>query len=378
MSAVREPEQIPVTLLTGFLGSGKTTLLNQLVRQPELADALVIVNEFGEMALDHLLMVHSREQTVLELGGGCLCCNVRTDLVEVLRDAPWRFARQGRRQFRRVVIETTGLADPVPIVHTLLGHPDVAGRYVLDGVVTTVDLATAQASLDGHEEAVRQVAIADVLLLTKDDLVEDAARAALEQRLRRLNPAAPRHRVRHGQVPAAALLGLGLFSVQGKQPDVVAWLNEEAYLPLPAAPAFAFQLGMRQLDAQAAAPDPNRHDDHVQAFCFRIEEPIAEQVLGLWLDTLVGVLGPALLRIKGIVHVQGQAEPLVVHAVQQLFHPAQALPAWPDDDRGSRLVFITRDVEPALITQTFEAFRTSAALRPVSSSAWPPQALGPA
>lgn len=377
MSASREPAQIPVTLLTGFLGSGKTTLLNQLVRQPALADALVIVNEFGEMALDHLLMVHTREQTVMELGGGCLCCNVRTDLVETLRDAHWRFAREGRRQFRRVVIETTGLADPVPIVHTLLGHPDVADRYVLDGVVATIDLATAAASLDRHEEAVRQAAIADVLLLTKDDLVDDAAREALERRLRRLNPAAPRHRVRHGQVPAEALLNLGLFSVEGKQPDVAAWLNEEAYLPLPAAPAFAFQLGMRQLEAQAAQ-DINRHDDHVRAFCFRIDEPIDENVLGLWLDTLVGILGPALLRLKGIVNVKGRSQPLAVHAVQQLFHPAQALPAWPDEDRGSRLVFITRDVGPALIGETFGAFHASAALQPVSSGAWPPRAPMPA
>ena len=201
MPATQTPSgTIPVTLLTGFLGSGKTTVLNHLVCQPELADALVIINEFGEVALDHLLVAHSTENLAMEMSSGCLCCTIRGDLVKTLRDITWRFSRNGRRQFQRVLIETTGLADPAPIIHTLMNHPQIASKYRLDGIVATMDVATGMHVLDQHQEALKQAAVADVLLLTKADLAGEEQRVALLRRLEGINPAAPRWDVENGVI----------------------------------------------------------------------------------------------------------------------------------------------------------------------------------
>ncbi|MGB3423124.1 MAG: GTP-binding protein [Castellaniella sp.] len=339
---------IPVTLLTGFLGSGKTTVLNHLVRQPELADALVIINEFGDMPLDHMLVAHSTENAVTEMSSGCLCCTIRTDLVQTLRDITWRFSRNGRRQFRRVLIETTGLADPAPIVHTLSTHPQLAQRYRLDGIVVALDLAAGNATLDRHPEAVRQAAIADCLLLTKGDLADAEARRMLLQRLAAINPAAPRHEVRHGALAADAVLHLGLFSAEGKAPDVARWLHEAAYAD----------------DAQHHAHghthdhhhDVNRHDDHIRAFCFAVDDPIPADRLTAWLAVLRGFTGPDILRVKGILNIAGQDQPLVIHSVQHIIHPPITLPAWPSADRRSRLVFITRDIGRETIEAAFQGF----------------------
>ncbi len=193
-------ERIPVTLLTGFLGSGKTTVLNHLVRQPAMADALVIINEFGEMALDHQLVAHSTENLVMEMSSGCVCCTIRRDLVQTLCDIHWRFARQGQRQFGRVLIETTGLADPAPIIQTLMTDSEVASRYRLEGIVTIVDLAAGMQTLDSHPEALKQAAVADALLLTKADLTgEPMPKALLNRRLQSINPVASRCEVHDGE-----------------------------------------------------------------------------------------------------------------------------------------------------------------------------------
>jgi G3E family GTPase len=359
-------ELIPVTLLTGFLGSGKTTTLNRLVRQPEMADALVIINEFGEMSLDHMLVAHSTENLVMEMDSGCVCCSIRGDLVKTLRDITWRFARGGHRQFQRVLIETTGLADPAPIIHTLMTHPQITPKYRLDGIVTTVDMATGMQTLDQHQEAIKQAAMADVLLLTKSDLVTDEQRNVLLHRLNALNPAAPRWQVRNGEIEARKILNLGLFTATGKTADVARWLKEEAYtsatfapVALPPAigqrsPLFkpqAFQASMAHLH------DVNRHNDHIHAFCFAIDDPIADETLAAWLETLMGFVGSNILRVKGILNVEGNPLPVVIHGVQHIFHPPVTLPAWPGEDRRSRLVFITHDVGKDLIEKTFHAFR---------------------
>lgn len=359
---------IPVTLLTGFLGSGKTTMLNHLVRQPELADALVIINEFGEMPLDHMLVAHSTENLIMEMSSGCLCCTIRGDLVRTLRDVAWRFSRNGQRQFRRVLIETTGLADPAPIVHTLMTHPQVANRYRLDGIVVTLDLATGNATLDRHPEAIRQAAIADCLLLTKADVADTGTRDALMRRLDAINPAAPRREVLHGEISASKVLDLGLFSTEGKAPDVQRWLREEAYTDDAHGHdhAHARHHGNEDghdhddLDAHhhhGHHHDVNRHDDHIRAFCFAVDEPIPEEILAAWLDVLLGFLGADILRVKGILNIEGRDKPMVIHGVQHIFHPPAMLPAWPSEDRRSRLVFITRDVSRAAIEETFRAFR---------------------
>lgn len=360
----QESPLIPVTLLTGFLGSGKTTVLNHLVRQPELADALVIINEFGEMALDHLLVAHSTENLVMEMSSGCLCCTIRGDLVKTLRDITWRFSRGGQRQFRRVLIETTGLADPAPIIHTLMTDPQIASRYRLDGIVATVDLAAGMHTLDHHPEAIKQAAMADALLLTKGDLATDVQRMALLRRLDSINPAAPRWIVSNGEISPTKVLDLGLFSTLGKTPDVERWLREEAYAESPSHDMAHDGHDHHHdhhhdhgHDHAHDHQDVNRHDDHIRAFCFAVDDPIPEDMLAAWLEILMAFVGSNILRVKGILNVEGHETPIVVHGVQHIFHPPMPLPAWPSEDRRSRLVFITRDVGRDAIEATFQAFR---------------------
>lgn len=359
---------IPVTLLTGFLGSGKTTVLNHLVRQPELADTLVIINEFGEMALDHLLVAHSTENLVMEMSSGCLCCTIRGDLVKTLRDITWRFARNGQRQFRRVLIETTGLADPAPIVHTLMTHPQIARRYRLDGILATIDLETGLGTLDQHIEAIKQAAVADALLVTKSDLATDEQRAALLSRLDGINPAAPRWEVRNGVIAPDRVLDLGLFSADGKTPDVERWLREEAYAEASSHDHSHHDHGHAPEQHDHSHEhvhshghhhhhDVNRHDDHIRAFCFAVDDPIPEGMLAAWLDVLMSFVGRNILRVKGILNVEGQDVPMVIHGVQHIFHPPVLLSAWPGEDRRSRLVFITQNVGREVVEATFQALR---------------------
>lgn len=365
---------IPVTLLTGFLGSGKTTVLNHLVHQHELADALVIINEFGEMALDHLLVAHSVENLTLEMSSGCLCCTIRSDLAKTLRDITWRFARNGQRQFRRVLIETTGLADPAPILHTLMTDPALIRSYRLDGIIATIDMASGADTLDQHAEAVKQAAMADALLLTKCDLATNDQRINLLNRLDRINPAAARWPVQHGEISPRNVLDLGLFTADGKLPDVARWLKEEAYLEASSnrveseVPAHCNHGADDHPHDQGSDCDPghagkahgghhpdtghshsardiNRHDEHIRAHCFRLETPLREEDVYAWLDLLKTLPGDNILRMKGILHIEGQPQPLAVHSVQHILHPPVLLPVWPSEDRPSRLVFITRDVE---------------------------------
>lgn len=349
------PALIPVTLLTGFLGSGKTTVLNHLVRQPELAEALVIINEFGEMALDHYLVAHSTENIVMEMSSGCLCCTIRGDLIKTLRELTWRFSRNGEKCFQRVLIETTGLADPAPIIHTLMTHPQISSKYRLDGIVATVDLATGMHSLNQHQEAIKQAAVADTLLLTKADLATEAQRTALIRRLDGINPAAPRWEVCSGEIAPQKVLKLGLFTADGKSPDVARWLKEEVYALLDGHDHHDHVHDHHDHDHAHDHHDVNRHDDHIRAFCFTIEKPIPEAAWADWLDLLVLIKGHDILRVKGILNIEGSEQPLVIHGVQHIFHPPVPLPAWPSEDRRSRLVFITRDVSRDTIERSLRA-----------------------
>lgn len=360
---------IPVSLLTGFLGSGKTTLLNHLIAQPEMKDTLVIINEFGEIGLDHLLVAHSQEETVMiEMSSGCLCCTIRGDLKATLKDITWRFAEGGKRKFNRVVIETTGLASPVPILHTLMTDPFVAERYRLDGVIVTVDAVNGMSTLDNHVEAVQQAAVADRLLLTKTDLADAAGLAALRQRLAALNPSARQLQPQHGRIAPAELLDAGLFKPGEKTPDVARWLNEEAFAEQEAHAHHHHDHGHHHGHDHGHhhhddhAHDVNRHDDHIRAFCFSFDEPIDPALFDEWLSLLVGFKGPNILRIKGILNLKGEDKPTVIHGVQHVFHPTVTLPAWPSDDRRSRIVFITRDIERATIERSFDAFMQAQAI----------------
>ena len=368
--AMNEPiaSPIPVTLLTGFLGSGKTTVLNHLVRQPELADALVIINEFGEIALDHLMVAHSTENLTMEMSSGCLCCTIRGDLVKTLRDITWRFSRNGQRHFQRVLIETTGLADPAPIIHTLMTHPQIAKLYQLDGIIATVDAVAGTRTLDKHPEAVKQAAMADALLLTKSDLATDEQRTVLQERLRIINPAAPHWMARNGEIAPGKVLRLGLFSTEGKAPDVMRWLNEEAYAEQSLDDHghdhdhqhhHALATGdatSEPTDHDHGNHDINRHDDHIRSFCFAVDDPMPIEIVIAWIEVLMGLVGDNILRFKGILHIQGKDRPVVMHGVQHVLHPPMRLPEWPSDDRRSRMVFITYDIDRDVIQSSYDAF----------------------
>jgi G3E family GTPase len=329
---VTAPETIvQVSLLTGFLGSGKTTLINALLKHPDMGETAVLVNEFGEIGLDHILVEKIDEETVL-LNAGCLCCSVRGDLARALRELYIKRVKGDIPPVRRVLIETTGLADPAPIIHTLMTDPIISNRYALDGIVTTVDAVNGPSQLDNQVESVKQAAVADRLVVTKPDLVDADDLADLEDRLAAINPGAPIHRAVMGALDPDALFDAGLYDPKTKSLDVQRWLRDEAYA--------------EQHDHHS---DVNRHDDRIRAHCLVLDRPLRWEAFVTWIQTLIAVNGEDLLRIKGIVDIEGQDGPIAVHGVQHLFHEPVRLPEWPDDDRRSRIVFITRGIEREVI-----------------------------
>jgi G3E family GTPase len=349
-------ECIPITVLTGFLGTGKTTLLNRLLRQPDLTDTAVLINEFGEIGLDHLLVEAVRDDVVL-LNAGCLCCTVRGDLVKALRDLFLRRVRGDVPPFARVMIETTGLADPAPILQTLMTDPLIAARYRLDGIVTLVDAANGQATLDAQPEAVKQAAVADRIVLTKSDLTSSERMVDLRERLRSLNPSAMIVPAQDGVIDPKLVLDLGPFRPEAKIGEVLGWLNEEAFAQ-PHAHDHHHEDGEHDDgEHHRAGHDPNRHDARIRAFCLTFDRPLQWRGIGTYLEMLVATQGENLLRVKGILNLAGQDQPLVIHGVQHVFHPPVLLAEWPaDDDRRSRLVFITRDLDRAIIEAGAMAF----------------------
>jgi G3E family GTPase len=353
------PEPIPLTVLTGFLGAGKTTLLNRLLTDPALKDTAVIINEFGDVGLDHLLVEYVDDNVML-LQSGCLCCTMRGDLVDAM-ETLLRDLDNKRCNFRRLVLETTGLADPAPVLHTAMMHPYLVMRYRLDGVVTLVDAVNGETTLDAHIEAVKQAAMADRLVLSKTDLVANApALDRLKTRLRALNPAAPILDVSKGEATPKNLLECGLYDPERKNPDVKRWLREEAYADAHAHHEHHHDSGHHAHDHKHL--DRNRHDEHIRSFVLTADEPIPAGTFHMFLDLLRSMHGPNLLRLKGIVKLAETPDrPIVIHAVQHVFHPFSQLARWPDDDHRTRIVFITRDIPERTIREMFEAFLNRAA-----------------
>ena len=331
---------IPVSIITGFLGAGKTTLLNRLLKDPALADTIVIVNEFGEIGLDHLF-IETQDDNMILMASGCLCCTIRGDLISTLEDLIKKYDTGALKAFKRVIIETTGLADPAPILQSLIGHPMILVRYTLDGVVTLVDAVNGSSTLDHHREAVKQAAIADRIVLTKTDLQTDTD--SLRTRLKRLNPAALVIDAQSSEADAAHLIGTSAFDLSQKIPDVAAWLKSEAYEV--------------QDHHHAHHHDINRHDDHIRAFCLTTNEAIPIAAFEMFLTLLQSAHGPNLLRMKGIVKIAEHLDrPVILHGVQHVFHPPVKLSRWPDDDHRTKLVFITKDLDESFVSRLWDAF----------------------
>jgi G3E family GTPase len=319
-------EQLPVTLLTGFLGSGKTTLLSRLLRCRELGESAVIVNELGEVAIDHHLLRRVDERTAV-LASGCVCCTLRGDLADELRDLLSRRTRGEIPPFRRVLVETTGLADPAPILNTLLAEPVVRHHFEPGAVVATVDAVNGLGQLERQAETVKQVVVADRLVVTKSDVADRATVAGLEERLRTLNPAAELLEASFGDVDPVALLEPG-----GSDPR---------------------DLGLG---------DGHTHDDDLGAFVLFLDRAVDWAAFGIWLTMLLQSRGQDVLRVKGLLDV-GAGGPVVLNGVQHIVYPPEHLETWPDHDRRSRIVFIGRGINERVLAESLAAF-DAAARRP--------------
>ena len=333
--------RVPVSIVTGFLGSGKTTLLNRVLRHPALANAAVIINEFGEIALDHLLIETPAENMVM-LASGCICCTVRGDLVNTLRDLNAKREAGTIPCFDRVLVETSGLADPVPILQTLITDAELEPLYRLGRVVTLVDAVHGESQLDTQAEAVKQATLADRLLVTKSDIAPAAGATALAARLARLNPGAELSFSVQGEIEPENLFG-GEAGEFLRGDGVSRWLNAERF---------------PQVLAHHVHHDAHEHDtadSQVSAFCIYCDQPVTSAGLVLWLNLLASLRGANLMRVKGLLNVEGK--PVVVQAVQTLIHEPVTLERWPDSDRRSRLVFITRNIGRAEIEKTLSALQ---------------------
>jgi G3E family GTPase len=291
-------------------------------------------------------MARSNESVTVEMSSGCLCCTIRSDLQKTLRDVWWRYARGGKRWFDRVIIETTGLADPAPILHTLMTDPGLLDLYALDSVVTTVDAVNGMATLDRQEEAVKQAAMADRLLVTKTDIADATELTALEARLRALNTAAPIQRVIQGDCTPASLFGAGAYDPSTKGEAVLEWLAAERYRQQHHGKDHGHDHdhGHDRHHTHGHAHDENRHDDHIRSVCLTVDQPIPEDVVVNWVGILTMFAGPELLRLKAILNVASEERPVVLHGVQHVLHPVYLLDKWPGTDRRSRIVFIVRDM----------------------------------
>lgn len=364
--------RIPLTLITGYLGAGKTTLLNALLRDASAGRIAVVVNEFGDVGLDHDLIVETTEETVL-LSSGCMCCTVRGDLVQALEGL---FERRsaGKLDFDRIVIETTGLADPAPILHTLIVTPGLGAALRMDGVVTVCDAVNGPKTLDVGFESVSQVAMADVLVLSKTDLVTPSQAERFRARLAALAPGARIVTATRGAVPLADLFGHGLPEMNGALPEAEAWVNTPAYalssLPLPplTKPMAPLATGPTHgLFGLAPAPGSSlmtaiapaaRHDDRIASVSMVFDDPIHPMMPDIWMETLIAARGPDILRLKAVIWADGFDTPFVIHGVQHIIDPPIRLARWSGQDRKSRVVIIGRDLPREALLDSLEVLKT--------------------
>lgn len=356
-------EKIWVTLITGFLGSGKTTLLNTLLEHPDMSQAAIIVNEFGEIGLDYDLVERS-DENVVQLANGCLCCTVKSDLIDTFRDLYIQRNAGTIPFFDRVIIETTGIADPAPVLQIILTNPMVFNHFALDGVVTTVDTVNGVSSLDRFPECVKQAAIADRLIITKVDISENHEEIKmLEERLRILNPAAPIIATTTQNANPSDLFGTGIFDPTTKALDFENWLQAHAYenqsetkntasiTTQPDKEALAYYKEHGHAPEEAG----HHHDPSINSFVIIKENPVSLNTLSMFLEGLTKEAGPDLLRVKGIIHVAEHPEkPAVIQGAQQIFHSIDWMDKWPSEDKRTRIVFITRNIDKEYIEDTYK------------------------
>jgi len=329
---------IPVNLLTGSLGSGKTTLLQQLLNSPQFAKTAVLVNEFGEIGLDHLLLERVDDDIVL-LQTGCVCCTIRGELSDAMRDLYERRQRGHIPAFERLAIETTGLADPAPIIFTLSADPVLRHHFRLSNVITTVDGVNGELQLDANTETAKQVAVADRIVVTKTDIAEQANLVGLAARLADLNPAAAIVLAPSQRIEPNVLMANDVYNPTSKSQEVQNWLVMEA-----------------ESRHRNGGHHSSRHDAEISSFCVTYDAPLNWTAFGLWLSMLLNCHGEQVLRVKGILDVDGMPGPVVIHGVQHLVHPPVHLDRWPSEDHRSRIVFIVRGLEHDLVERSLAAF----------------------
>ena len=335
--------RLPISVITGFLGSGKTTLLNRLLQDPQLHHTAVVINEFGAVGIDHLL-VRSAKEDVIVMDNGCLCCTIKGDLVLTLQELFVKRTKMEVPEFDRVIIETTGLADPGPLIHTLMDSPILTTYFRLDNVITTVDGVYGLTELNEHYETVKQIAVAEYLIVTKTDLVKQVEIEQLKQRLQVINPAATL--LTPETLNIAQLFSHALYHAQNKSLNIQKWLRAEAYV--------TFQ-PPHQSASLLEENTPLRHDQYIQSFCIEREQPLHWKTINQWFQQLTALRGKDLLRIKGILYTVETDLPVIVQGVQHMFQPPTTLPAWPENlPRRSQIVFITRNIKKTVIEQMLE------------------------
>ena len=335
---------IPVNVITGFLGSGKTTLLRRLLAAPQLSDTAVLVNEFGEVGLDHHLLQRIDDEIVL-LQSGCVCCTIRDDLSAAMRDLYAKRERGEIVPFRRLVIETTGLADPVPILATIMTEPVLRHHFRLGNVVTTVDAVNGLTNLEQQPESVKQAALADRVVITKTDIAEQMRIRELSRRLGKLNPSASQLETAPGvAIDPDQILTRDFFDLEGKTEEVRSWLAIE---------------GEGTVTTHDRQSDANRHGAGIHAFCLRFQQPLEWSGFGIWLAMLLHCHGSNILRVKGLLNIGASSGPVVINGVQHLVHPPDHLPAWPDNDHSSRVVFIVRGLSRDILERSLSAFASA-------------------
>ena len=338
------PQFTSLHLITGFLGSGKTTLLQRMLAHPALADTAVLINEFGEVGLDHHLLDRIDERTVL-LQSGCLCCTIRGELSDALRDLQSRRERRAIPGFRRVIVESTGLADPFPVLTTLHADPVLKHHFRVGRIVTTVDAVNGMATLAAHAESMKQVAVADTLVITKSDIAGPGQAADLRARICTINPAASLFDATDPDLDPEALLSGGPFEPSARGSEVRAW--------------FAQEMHRQDGHGHRHSGDRNRHGSDIRAMALTFDRPLDWTMFGVWLTMLLNRHGASVLRVKGILDVDGVAAPVAVHGVQHLVHAPVHLSGWPDADRRSRIVFILKGLDPAAIEASLTGFMAS-------------------